>query len=111
MNTTEQRPVRFTFEHMGEVIINHGIVEAKGRRVVALAIDMTTKRPEVIATSIDGDGKSPGVILTGEHALNIEERKRGEPTHITFPEYPGWIVHCADVARYSLKICLIKPSP
>ena len=101
----------FSVENDGEVVVNYGWVEAAGERVAALAFDMKTKRPEVIATSCGGDNPcAPGVILSGQHALYINEAKRGEPTHIIFPEYSGWRVHCAEVARYTLKICLIAPN-
>ena len=105
------RSASFVVEYDGEVVVNHGWVDAEGERVVALAFDMKTKRPEVIATSCGGSEPSaPGVILSGEHALHINESKKGEPTHIVFPEYPGWSVHCAEVARYTLHVCLIKPN-
>lgn len=105
------RSASFEVEYEGEVVVNHGWVEAEGERVVALAFDMKTKRPEVIATSCGGDEPcAPGVILSGDHALHINEAKKGEPTHIVFPEYPGWSVHCADVARYTLNVCLIAPN-
>lgn len=101
----------FSVENDGEVVVNSGWVEAAGERVVALAFDMKTKRPEVIATSGGGDEpRAPGVLLSGDHALHINEAKKGEPTHIVFPEYPGWSVHCADVARYTLHVCLIAPN-
>lgn len=105
------RSASFVVEYEGEVVVNNGWVEAEGERVVALAFDMKTKRPEVIATSCGGSEPSaPGVILSGEHALHINESKKGEPTHIVFQEYPGWSVHCADVSRYTLQVCLIKPN-
>lgn len=102
---------KFTVEHDGEVIINGGYVEAAGEDVVALTFDLRTKYAKVIGLSNSGgdtpDG-APGILLSGDGAFHINEQRKGSPTHITFPEYADWTVHCADIARYTLKVCLVR---
>lgn len=104
-------PAKFTLEHDGEVVVNDGYVEAKGKNVVALTFDLRTKYAKVIGLSCSGgetSSNAPGVLLSGDGAFHINEQKKGSPTHITFPEYTGWVPHCADIGRYTLKVCLVR---
>lgn len=102
--------VPFILEVDGEVIVNHGWIEAKGRNVAAIAFDLTTKYAEILATSYSfNENNAPGVMLiAGNDTLNINKKKRGDATHIVFPEYTNWKVHCASISSYTLNICLIK---
>lgn len=92
----------------GEVIANNAVVLAHGKRVVAIAVDMKTKRGKVEAVCCGGEGNAPGVVLSGKNALHINPAKKGEPTMIEFPDFPGWTVHSTDYSRYTLNVCLVK---
>ena len=112
MSTTpEYKPVRITIETQGEVLVNQGYVEAEGENVVALTIDLRTKRAEMMGSIWTSSDDLAGVMLSaGPDTLHSDESKKGIPTEILFPDYPGYHVHCADVARYTLRVCLVKPT-
>jgi hypothetical protein len=90
----------------GEVIINHAWIDAESPDVVAICVDMDTKRPEIIAQSYSD---VPGLLLSAnEGTFYTNADKAGTPTHVTFPGFSGWTVHCADVARYTIHVCLTR---
>lgn len=100
----------FVLEQDGEVIVNGGWVEAAGERVVALSFDLATKYAQTAGFSYNSEPDFSGIFLCATpETLHVNESKRGELTHILFSDYPGWHVHCADIGRYTLNVCLIKP--
>lgn len=87
----------------------HAFVVQRGEKVVAIYIDMMSKRCE-IGCSIGGSDGSVGITIDAtEHSLHLDETKdREEFTEIYFPEFKGWTYWCGNMARYTCSICLVK---
>ena len=104
---SDLQPVKIDIRQ-GGVICNEGWIVAPGVTVVAITVDLKTKRAEISGLSSDSDG-TPGVYLSvGEGTLHYDAAKRDDLTEITFPEFRGWHVHAAHASRYTLAVCLVK---
>lgn len=99
--------VKFVTETDGAVIVNGGYVNARGDGVVAASFDLTTKYADVAAHTSD-ENDVPGIMLGDKNAIHINEDRKKVMTHIVFPQYAGWNIHCADIGRYTLSICFVK---
>lgn len=91
----------------GGPIINEGYVSAAGENVVAIEIDMTSKRCEVMAESATEDG-SPVIRLQGTNALHLKKGYEKEETEVAFPDYKGWRIFSAHVCRYTFRVCFVR---
>lgn len=101
----------------GEIQVNDGaLVVARGKKVIALSIDLKSKYAVVDCTTSSGNvnkaGKhtfTPGIHLGAtENTLFIDELRKGNPTQITFPSLKNWRVHSTYIGRYTLDVCLTK---
>jgi len=103
------KPVRVRVVHQGAVRVNVAHRHASGPRCVAVYVDLHSKYAE-IGCLMSGDDCAPGVVLDANaETLHLARgHKRTEGTEISFPEYRGWQVFCADLARYTLAVCLVK---
>lgn len=101
----ERKDVRIEVQE-GAPLVNHAWLHAKN--MVAIYIDMRSKRCDVLTTG--SDCGIPMVMLwAGDDALHLDETKpRNMPTVISFPDYRGWDVFSAECSRYTLSVCLIK---
>lgn len=93
------KPLRLTPN--GPIVVKDGRIIAEGPDVVALFIGLADKYTEVVGGFIDNDD-APGVLLK-----NTPKSTPG-CTELSFPDYPGWAVHCSDVCRYTLSVCLVR---
>lgn len=88
------------------MMVNAGCVIARGERVVALEIDMHTKRGNILAYGTNG-GIPMLMLDTCEGTLKTHHVATG-PTEISFPEFHGYTPWCAGYARYTVSVCLVK---
>jgi hypothetical protein len=72
-----------------------------GENVVAIEVVLEQKRCEV-----QGVGGNEMWLGVNEHTLHADGDKW---TVIEFPEYVGWEVWAAEVVKYTLAVCLIRP--
>lgn len=99
--------VKINVRMQGGIRVNSGFILEKSNSVVAIGIDMASKRGDV--TGIISEDNIPGLLLdANEASLHLQNGKENESTEISFPQYKGWEVYCASISRYTLKICLIK---
>lgn len=102
-------PIEIKIIQQGSVLVNEGCVYRRGDGIVALAIDMRTKRGQVTGSLCLCDD-SPGVSLgVSEDSINHDESKKDIDTDIVFPEFKGWNVWCAEYSRYTVAVCLYGP--
>jgi hypothetical protein len=86
--------------------INLGWVERAGAGVVALGVDMQSKR-----CSVNGSGMSDGspmLMLSGEGALHLVKGLEDKWTLLALPQFAGWNIWSAEISRYTLSICLVR---
>ena len=99
--------VRCVIQDQGAAIINHGWIQSLGETVVAIGVDMRSKRCIIGASG--SDGEVPLIVIdTNSESLHLKKGNEGELTVVTFPDFKGWSVWCADIARYTVAVCLIK---
>lgn len=93
----------------GAMLVNMAYAIAKGKRVIAIAVDLHSKRGNVGGYWGSGDN-GPGVeIYPSKESLHLDETKpRDSRTTIYFPEFKGWDVWAAEISKYTLAVCLIK---
>lgn len=107
---TDYPPLALRIVTQGAPRVNAGEIVGRGPDVIALSIDLHSKRCAVEAISAEDDG-SPTLYLNGEGALHLHpEHAATEPTLLNLPDYPGWRVFAADISRYTLNVCLVKPA-
>lgn len=103
------KPLKIDVIMQGAPLVNEGWVVAEGKNVVALEIDLHSKRCEAGAKTSGGNPDIPGLFIDAtEGSLHLGTEPRETPTWIRFPEYVDWRVWCADIARYTLNVCLVK---
>jgi len=104
----EHKPVVVDIIHSGSPVVNGGIVYRDGQDVIALAVDLESKRCRVTSFGFM-DGVPNVGISADEYSIYLDEAKpRDEDTHIAFPEYAGWSIWCADISKYTLAVCLTR---
>lgn len=103
-------PVLVRVVIQGAPIVNDGYIHARGDSVVAIYIDMRSKRCRVGATGGGDDGPKIEIEADGDGAsLHLDESQpRDAVTWIALPEFIGWQVFCAELSRYTLAVCLVK---
>lgn len=84
------------------------IIMAECKDIVVCSVDVVTKNCGISATG-SGDGV-PCILLeaTQKSSPIHPKHKRGELTHISFPQYKGWSVWSSDLNKYTLRMCLLK---
>ena len=101
-------PIDISIVEQGAPIVENGIVCRKGKTVVALSLNLRSKYCTV-AAKWGGSDAIPGIFIEAtDESLYLDTTKKGADTFIEFPEYKGWSVHAAVVARYTLSVCLVK---
>jgi hypothetical protein len=92
----------------GAPVVNDGYIHAAGADIVAIYIDLKSKRCEVVATG-GGDGIPSVWVGANEESLHLnQDADRASMTEIAFPEYDGWDVFSATCSRYTLAVCLTR---
>lgn len=94
----------------GTPIVNVYGVLLRGRDLMILEVDLHSKYCEVGATMSGDETHGPGIAISAtRHSLHLsEEHKKKEPTFIEFPEFKGWNVWSATIARYTLAVSLYR---
>jgi|GEM_PF-3983270 len=60
--------------------------------------------------------KFSGALESGFPVISVSSVKQGaavsgdEPTVISFPEFPGWHVHAAEITRANISLCIVRTS-
>lgn len=93
----------------GPIRVNSVKITRQSDSIIAISADLAAKY-----ASYDGDTQTdngPAIMLGVEkdtlHYDN-EAYLDGKTTLLSFPEYIGWSVWCAEVVRYTLRVCLVK---
>jgi hypothetical protein len=103
---TEEREL-FHIREQGAPAVNRGWIVREGPGVVALGIDMKSKHC-VIGATMGGDNTAGIVLEATDESMFLDVTKdRDAWTIIEFVGYPGWRIHSADLARYTLAVCLV----
>lgn len=90
----------------GQPIINYAFIHKKSDGLVAIAVDMTSKRCEIVATG-SNDNVPVVCVEPTEDSLYLGDAEQSI-TEIEFPEYEGWDIWAADASKYSICLCLVK---
>lgn len=93
----------------GEVRVNHGQLLHRHAGIVAYQFDLATKRAQVEGSGQDSREVPQLMLGAGRDTLHTDESKSGIGTVIEFPAHPGFRVFAAEVRRYTLNVCLVKP--
>lgn len=107
------KPVAMRVLQQGAVRVNHAHAHRSGDGVVAIYVDLASKRIEIDGTG-SGDEDLPCLWLAAaSDSLHLDEsHPRTRQTVIEFPEYPDWQVFSAAVTgRYTIALCLTTPNP
>lgn len=109
MRKNIETPFNFKIAAQGGVIVNKGFILAGSKEsgVIAVQIDLTTKRAEV-AVYGDNDGIPLLFLCANEYTLKLIQGKEKQLTEISFPDYKDWICFCAEISKYTLNLCLVK---
>lgn len=106
-HATVQRVSRCVVTKQGGPIINGGYVAAVGENVVAIEIDMKSKRCEVMGESATEEGE-PVIWIEGTNALYLKKGHEKEETRVAFPDYKGWRIFSAQICRYTFRVCFVR---
>ena len=82
--------------------INHCIVRAGGKNIVALAVDIEEKYCTIAYMGIN-EG-APLIGIKPKNSTSLDPKV----IDITFPEFDDWTVWSAGISRYTLYVCLIN---
>ncbi len=101
--------VRCVVTMQGAMLINHAYIHQAGTNVCAIAVDMKSKRGEILCDGCD-ENNSPMIIIEAvKESMHLKKGvKRTEPTVMVFPEFKHWSVWASNVTKYTIYICLVK---
>ncbi len=103
-----KHPPLFRIVEQGAPLVNWAWIVAESPEIVALEIDLKSKNCATGATCSDGSMESLLIEAT-EYSLHLHPRRRREAwTQISFPRWPTWDIFAANIARYTLRVCLVK---
>jgi len=82
-------------------------LERREETLAILEIDMHSKYCQIMYAE---HARVPRVaIMAGEDALHLHAKHpRDAPTTIAFPAYAGWFVWLCEIARYTLRVALVR---
>ena len=93
----------------GAIVINHAYVYQGSSVVFAIAVDMKTKRADVLSTGCDENGYPTIALEANEDSCNLKEDvEREAPTEICFPQFKDWAVWSVNVSKYTMAVCLVR---
>jgi hypothetical protein len=93
----------------GAIQINHAYVYQGSSVVFAIAVDMRTKRADVLSTGCDENGYPTVALTANEGSCHLKKGvEREAPTEICFPQFKDWAIWSVDVSRYTIAVCLVK---
>ncbi len=98
----EFKDVKYKVERKGDPTINHCLLLAGNKSVVAIDVDIEEKHCTIAYTGANGDTPLIGLLKASS------DDKKYNPTEIIFPEYRGWSLWTANISRYTVAICLIN---
>jgi hypothetical protein len=115
-------PIEINVLNQGKPIVNEGFIIVKSDSIVAAAIDMKSKYCIIESIPIRFEKKKlPPAINIGYTAESLylndtfqesdnvsKEFFPASNTFIEFPEFEGWEIWCANLARYTLQFSMIK---
>ncbi len=79
----------------------------RGPRIVAIEVDLGSKRASIFSWGTGDDAEVPAVWLERtEETLHTTRLKR--ETIVSFPEFTGWRVYLAEAGKYTLRVVLVK---
>lgn len=105
--TIEHIPFKVT--QKGALKIGFAFLYKKGKDVMAVKIDMKSKRGEVLCIGSDENECPTIAVEPVEDSINLDKRKDA-PTEVTFTSLVGWNIWCAQVYKYTIHICLVRDS-
>jgi hypothetical protein len=100
--------VKYAVLEQGSPVISSAYYIEKKPTIVAIEIDLRSKYCEVSASGSDSSGPFLAISACKESIKLNELVERDAETIISLPEFVGWETFSISVARYSVKICLIK---
>lgn len=107
-----EKSVKIKIERQGAPMVNtkNAIVQAMGKGIVAIYVDLRSKYCEVDCLSTSRNDKYEAILIGATaDSTNLKRNvHRDECTKIYLPEYKGWRIFCCALTRYTLRICLVK---
>jgi hypothetical protein len=96
----------------GAIQINHAYVYQGSSVVSAIAVDMKTKRADVLYSGCDENGFPTIALEANEDSCHLKEDvEREAPTEICFSQFKGWCVWSVNVSKYTMTVCLVRSRP
>ena len=104
-NNLQETPVKI--ESQGCLLINRAYIMARGKNVVAINVDMCSKRGIVSGIFGDGEDNYSLIIDKAEDTVN-HDTNTNNPTILNFPKFKGWSIWSAQISKCTLAVCLIN---
>jgi hypothetical protein len=94
----------------GSIAVNADTAEVRERGdcIVAVEVDLKSKRAGIYTEGIADDGIPVVWLERTDETLYATRLKR--PTCVGFTDFKGWRVYLAEVSRYMLRVVLVKDS-
>jgi len=106
------KEIKIKIGRQGAPIVNKGWIVAKSKNIVVAEIDMKSKYCKIGGYYTDyGDGREYDSLFieATDDALYLSKKcEEFDETKISFPKYEGWEIYCANIARYTLRVCLVR---
>jgi hypothetical protein len=90
----------------GKIVVNT-VVDQPALNALVLRVDLDSKYAKLGSLGITAEGVPAVYLRKDKYTLYAQDDASGE-TEIAFPEYAGYTIMCAEVARYTLTVCLCK---
>ncbi len=101
------RKTKLRIIRQGAPVANDAWIMSQHGNLAAVFVDMKSKYCEVDAFWSGDFG--PGLFIGArKDSLHLHRRQKGH-TELVFTELRGWEIWCAEISRYALNICFIKP--
>lgn len=108
LQPTRKTPIKVL--EQGAPILNndYAYMLMGGAGAVCFFVDLDSKHCELFGTC-RGDQNTPELIIGAtSETSTVHGNDRDAFTRISFPEFSGWDVHCANISRYTIAVALSK---
>jgi len=101
------KELKLNITQQGAVLVNEAVILEKSSKLVYAAIDLKTKRVEMMV-NYDDENHTPIIELTPTNDSKHLNPDSDDTTVISFPTLKGFSIKLGDCSRYTITLLFVK---
>lgn len=101
-------PVKIEILFQGAILVEHAYIYEYSENVVAMALQLKSKRVDILSTGTDGIFPVIDLEPIEGVTLYTDKSKKNEPTSVVIAQFKGYSIWSCTSSKYTVYICLTK---